>query len=248
MKADHEGRIREMLCPNQPEPQVRLVTEDIHSAILPVTHLPEAVFSAPCKYRDRQDALVKQNLVYPKDFSQIVRFILRDGNLYSFHNLNDPKGPFSKVIDRKSVSALRATDMWNEAEGKRRYVTLLNRALYRFTARMGIRYDPAHYRFFFPATNEGDEIEVEYRPLNSTKAKRKVAWQPKINATGEARNFWWHLGAGIRFDQVSDFQWVMSIRPERHLTSDGKTPLAPEIIGRRVTSKKARMYNDIYLS
>ena len=38
-----------------------------------------------------------------------------------------------------------------------------------------------------------------------------------------------------------------SIRPERHLTSDGVTPLPPKQIGRRVTSKKARMWNDIYL-
>jgi hypothetical protein len=42
-------------------------------------------------------------------------------------------------------------------------------------------------------------------------------------------------------------QWCLSIRPERHLTSDGKLPLPPKQIGRRVTSKKARMYNDLYL-
>src|SRR5207302_830702 len=39
----------------------------------------------------------------------------------------------------------------------------------------------------------------------------------------------------------------LSIRPERHLTSDGVTPLPAKQIGRRVTSKKARMWNDVYL-
>jgi hypothetical protein len=43
-------------------------------------------------------------------------------------------------------------------------------------------------------------------------------------------------------------QWCLSIRPERHLTTDGETPLAAELIGRRVTRLKARMYNDLYLA
>jgi hypothetical protein len=43
-------------------------------------------------------------------------------------------------------------------------------------------------------------------------------------------------------------QWCLSIRPERHLTSDGMTPLPAKQVGRRVTSKKARMWNDVYLS
>ena len=61
------------------------------------------------------------------------------------------------------------------------------------------------------------------------------------------RNFWWHLAVGLSFLRVDKHQWCLSIRPERHLTSDGVTPLPPKQIGRRVTSKKARMWNDIYL-
>jgi hypothetical protein len=40
---------------------------------------------------------------------------------------------------------------------------------------------------------------------------------------------------------------VLTLRPERHLTVDGKTPYNPRYVGRRVTSLKARMYNDKYL-
>jgi hypothetical protein len=40
----------------------------------------------------------------------------------------------------------------------------------------------------------------------------------------------------------------MSLRPERHLTKDGETPLPPHRIGRRVTSLKARMFNNLYLA
>jgi hypothetical protein len=75
-----------------------------------------------------------------------------------------------------------------------------------------------------------------------------VVWEPKRKTTGEGKGFWWHLGAGIRFHRVAEKQWCLSLRPERHLTSDGITPLAPKQIGRRVTSLKAKMYNDLYLS
>jgi len=39
----------------------------------------------------------------------------------------------------------------------------------------------------------------------------------------------------------------MSIRPEWHLTKDGTTPLESKRVGRRVTSKKSRMFNGGYL-
>jgi hypothetical protein len=47
---------------------------------------------------------------------------------------------------------------------------------------------------------------------------------------------------------MADDQWCLSIRPERHLTVDGETPLPPEKIGPRVTRMKANMFNDKYLS
>src|SRR5207249_2184338 len=43
-------------------------------------------------------------------------------------------------------------------------------------------------------------------------------------------------------------QWCLSIRPEWHLTTDGETPLPGQRVGRRVTSKKSRMYNFQYLA
>ena len=56
-----------------------------------------------------------------------------------------------------------------------------------------------------------------------------------------------HLAVAIRFHQLDDAQWCLSLRPERHLTRDGATSLPAEQIGRRVTRLKARMYNGAYL-
>ena len=248
IKADHEDRIRRAAFPVAAQPPPAHKRETIHSSLLPVTHLPAAVFAAPCRFRDRQEDQVKQLIHYPEGDEQLVRFLLRDGKLFSFHNLNDPKGPFADLIDRRTVEALRSTEMWQEPEGLRRYMTLLNKALFKYTARLQVSFDPAHSRFYFPAMNGKEERIVTYRPLNVSTATRKVAWREVRKATGEKKNFWWHLAAGLKFHWMGRTQWCLSIRPERHLTSDGKLPLPPKQIGRRVTSKKARMYNDLYLS
>jgi hypothetical protein len=247
MKQDHETRIHDATSGAAESPPVALIRETIHSSILCVTHLPAAAFAAPCAFDAGQDDQVKERIHYPDGDSQLVRFLLRDGKLFTFHNLKDAQGPFRDVINQKGVETIRSEQWWDDPEGHRRYVTLLNRGLYKFAARKRVRFDPAHKRFFFEATEPGKPRQEHYRPLNARGRKKKVVWQPTSKATGETRNFWWHLAAGLSFARVEKRQWIFSIRPERHLTSDGVTPLPPKQIGRRVTSKKARMWNDVYL-
>ncbi len=248
IKEDHEERVRRATSGTAPPLSVTLTREVIHSSLLAVTHLPAAVFAAPCAFHEGQEEQVKQRIHFPDEGNQLVRFILRDGKLFSFHNLRDPGGPFRDVINHKGVEAIRSEEWWDDPEGHRRYVTLLNRGLYKFAARKRIRYDPAHKRFYFDALTAGKPRQEYYRPLNAkARKKRNVVWQPTRKATGQARNYWWHLAVGLSFLRVDRRQWCLSIRPERHLTSDGVTPLPPKQIGRRVTSEKARMWNDIYL-
>jgi hypothetical protein len=249
MKEDHESRIRRATSGPAPATPPTLTREVIHSSLLAVTHLPAAVFAAPCAFHEGQDDQVRERIRFPDGDGQLVRFILRDGKLYSFHNLRDPQGPFRDVINQKGVETIRSEQWWGDPEGHRRFVALLNRGLYRFAARKRVRFDPAHGRFYFEAVTPGRPRQEPYRPLNAkARLRRNVVWQPKSKATGQVRQFWWHLAAGLAFVRADERQWCLTIRPERHLTSDGVTPLPPKQIGRRVTSKKARMWNDIYLS
>jgi hypothetical protein len=248
MKEDHESRIQRSTGTPAPSPRPRLEREVIHSSLFAVTHLPAAVFAAPCPFHDGQDDLVKQRLHFPATDGELLRFILREGRLFSFHNLRNPDGPFRDVIQTRVVETIRAEQWWDDPEGYRRYLSLLNRGLYKFAARKRVRFDPAHKRFFFDALMAGKPRQEYYRPLNAKgRSKRNVVWQPTSRATGEARGYWWHLAAGLNFQRVGRRQWCFTIRPERHLTSDGITPLPSRQIGRRVTSKKARMWNDLYL-
>ena len=67
IKADHEDRIRQATSPDTPRPPIELKREVIHSSLLPLTHLPQAVFFAPCGFTDRQEDEVKRRIQYPDD-------------------------------------------------------------------------------------------------------------------------------------------------------------------------------------
>lgn len=249
MKADHEGRIRRAVSPTVVEQPPPMKDERIHGSLLPVTHLPEVVFSAPCAFNEHQEDQVKKRIRYPQGQDDVlIRFLLRDGKLFSFHNLSDPKGPFADVIDHRKVEPSPCLKLWNDAEGHRRFIALMNKALYKFTARLDVRFDPTHHRFYFPATEPGKPRKIKYRPLNAKQKSRPVVHQPKRRSTGEPRGFWSHLGVGLRFHRMAEKQWCLSLRPEFHLTQDGETVLPSDQIGRRVTSKKSRMRNYKYLA
>lgn len=184
----------------------------------------------------------------PRTYSVSVLRRMKEDHEGRIRRATGGKGPFRDVINQRGVETIRSEQWWGDPEGHRRYITLLNRGLYKFTARKRVRFDPAHKRFFFDALVAGKPRQEYYRPLNAKgRSKRNVVWQPMSKATEQPRNYWWHLAVGLSFLRVDQHQWCFSIRPERHLTSDGITPLPPKQIGRRVTSKKARMWNDIYL-
>lgn len=249
MKADHEARVESLIQVGKTfvPPSRQLMTEGLLSTLFPVTHLPRFVYSAPCSYSDRQEDKVKAAIEYPEKSDEIIRFLLREGRLYSFHKLSDTKGPFNRVVNSGSVTRLTAEELWQDPEGARRYMTLLNRALYRHCGLLGVHFDPEHHRFYFVPKEKGKAREVEYRTLNKKDVTRKVVWRPTTRATGEFKRFWWHYAAGLKFRMLGERLWCFSIRPERRITIDGETPLRADKIGRRVTTLKARMYNMEYL-
>lgn len=248
MKRDHEVRVLKLSKGTMVVPRMELQTEPLHSTLLPVTHLPEAVFVAATEFRENQANEVNKRIVYPENRRELTPFLLREGSLFTFHDLREPDNPFRDVTDFGSAEILRSTDLWMESEGRRRFVTLLNRSLYRYTSLLGIRYDPNHRRFYFPALTIGKPESVSYRSLGGRRSTRQVAWEPQRRSTGEGKGFWYHLASRLLFHQFGDSQWCMSIRPERHLTEDGMKPLPFNRIGPRVTRLKARMYNDLYLN
>lgn len=222
------------------EHTAQLETETVHSTLLPVIAYPRHVYSAAtsCSEADVRPLL---------DFAQASRiemlpFIVRSGRLFTFYNLNASPGPFWRAVRGDTVNHDESEAWWRDGDRRRWYVSLLNRSLNKLTGRLGLMFDREHQRFYFEPVDGGARTE-EYKTLTGRSQTRLVAWQPTFRHSGELKNYWEHLAVGLRFHLVGDTSWVLSVRPERRFTRDGKMPLRPKATGRRSTSKKSRMYN-----
>jgi hypothetical protein len=246
MKADHEARVAQLQASGQAVESTPLVRETLYGSLMPLTHLPALVFSAETPYTDTQYEEAKKKVRYPHDHAVLVPFLLRGGRLFTFFDMRRNWHPFKDLVGG-AVTEVPAQQWWEDPEGSRRYVTLLNRAMHKLTGRRGIRYDPAHYRYYFVPIEKGKVRDAAYRLQTGQLSNRHVVWQPITKATGEPKKYWVHLAARLSFIQNATRQWCLAVRPERHLSKDGEEPLDFDVIGRRVTKMKAKMYNDKYL-
>jgi hypothetical protein len=205
------------------------------------------VFSAPCSFKLGDEKEIRAR----RDFSRYegkTPFFLAEGRLHSFCDLRRDDNPFAKVIDRTSVESVSVDDLKKSKEGSNRIVRLINMSFRQHLGPKNVSYDGEHKRFYFRPLTPGCSRIEEYRTVGNQRGQRNVVWQPTRRSTGEPRKYWYHLAAGINFQHVGEESWVVTVRPERHLTLDGETPYAPNIVGRKVTSLKAHMYNAGYLS
>lgn len=219
------------------------ITEAVYSTLLPVTHMPEFIYTAPCKYDDSQESKAKSEVIHPA--SNIMSpFIIRDGRLISFNNLRYGGNPFLKLIgDTKQVARYESVDWWTDPDYARWFVQLLNRSLNKLTGRKGLNWDRDHYRYYFQPSEAGETVEISYQPLNQAESKRLVVWQPITRRTGIGKRYWFHLAVALRFLQVSPRQWCLSIRPEMHISKDGLEPYPSKKIGSRITRRISLRHN-----
>jgi len=212
----------------------------LHATALPVVKLPRFVYSAECLVDDEK-ALKDQSLEITGN--RPPPFIIRGKRLLAFDDVRRPDGPFARWVRPKTRKRLHAEKMWNDPDQVNYYIALLNRILRKLAGMRGLDLDFEHHRWFFSGSKDGTDIEKEYTPLNLARSSRKVAWRPTIRATGEKRSFWEHLAVALRFHRVTPNLWVLAIRPERHYTRDGRTPLSAKTKGRRATKRAAHLYN-----
>ena len=216
-------------------------TEIVYSSLMPVKHIPRFVYVGECS---SSEAAISQELLLQEVGGGVLSpFIIREGNLLTFCDLDDEANPFRTIVDPYSAEKHHADTWWDDPDQSRWYVDLLNRSLNKLTGRLGLNLDKEHRRYYFEPGPDSTDRKIEYTTMGGRHQSRNVAWQPRVRATGERKHYWEHLAVGLQFHRTGHTEWCLSIRPERRFTRDGEIPLTRKGIGRRSTSKKSRMYN-----
>jgi hypothetical protein len=239
MKRRHEAPF--VAEPVHPAPET-MVSETLLSSLLVVSELPQRVWAAPCLAAEPRD--VSAAVRWPAG-DVAVPFICREGRVFAFHDLAAADGPFADAVDRGAVEVLSARDLQATPDGQRWYVELLNRALSWHMRQQGLRFDRDHDRYFFGLRDDGTAPRVRYRSKTGRMMNREVV-REAVSRNGRPRGFWWHEAVSLRF-LLQPQAAALAVRPEFHLTRDGREPFDGPLVGRRVTRRKSRIYNPQYI-
>lgn len=243
IKNDHEGR--DALPAGADDFARSLVTEPVTATVMSIEMLPALVYAAPTRARTNRE-VVSAFPSRARTAAPVIPFTLRDGVLLAFDDLGDHRSPCARSVDRDSVVVHTAQDMWADPDRRRWYVELLNKGLRLLLERhRGLVFDHDHRRFYFPHDGSGHESTVTLRTKTGRRQERTVV-RPRISKrTGEPAE-WWHEAVALRFEQFGPRSWGLTIRPEFYLTTDGHEPFPAKLVGRRVTRRKASIFNEQY--
>lgn len=223
------------------EPSVELVDEELVVTALPIEAVPSRVFHASATIDSPREVIAR---IRSTRTGPVSPFILRDGRIWTFDNLTRARNRYSTVIDGGDTESLASDALWDTDDNTWRYVDLLNRTLKLYLERSRIGFDPQHRRYYYWAPKPVASRQVSY----TTKAGRNRTSSVVFQRTraGVPVDEWWHWAAGMRFQYLGRRRWVLSIRPEYHVTRDGHEPFDSKRVGRRVTRRKSHQYNREY--
>ena len=155
-----------------------LEADTVDLSLLPVAELPATVWRAKSLFRT--SAEVGEHLPRSKG-EQVLPFVLLKGEVWAFHDLADPRGPFKQAVDPKTARAGSMPQVL-KSDDRNIYVWLLNGALRESLLRRGVRLDRAHDRYYFLPDHETITRRVEAR----TKTGRAQSAKKVVRQEGEA--------------------------------------------------------------
>ncbi len=242
MKEEHERWVEKTLGSglNLTNETLQKKTETIYSTLLPIERMPRFIFGIPTTARTEGE--ITNNLL-PLRNHEMAPFILRQGMLFAFQNMNLPRNPFGNLVPGRSAERYLLSEWTQDPDHQLWLTQLLNRSLNKLTGRRGLFLDKEHRRYYFPAVAPGQEVSVTYRPLNQKSAQRKVVWRRRSIKTGQPRGYWYHRAISLSFMLTERDAWCLCLRPELRLTTDGVNPASSKRIGARVTREKSHRFN-----
>jgi hypothetical protein len=228
-----------------PEADPDVCSEKLYSNLLPVERLPQYIYRAKIAQKHRtpkeDDAF---SLPTKQQAIAIVRtaqeqsgvqqphtpaFRLIGDAVISFHDLEDPDGLLSVLVEPDTAEVVPTTDLTGTDEGRKLVISLLNMSLQRHLQGRGLQIDNTRpSRFFFPP-KDGKAHTIRWRPMRNI-AMRTVAKPYERNGKSLG---WVHQAADIRVVFFAS-QWFIKIRPKRLLTEDGYCVKGGPDVGRVV--------------
>lgn len=203
------------------------VTERLVSNLYRVTSVPENVYFAPTKLREKKDIHEYCEHAPP--------FILREGRLFTFSDLNTSDA-FRAVLRKKAHVLWTAfADWFSDEEYSRRAIELLNVCLKEHAWERWLRFDGTKGRYFFSPRHDKPK-RVAWR-IGGIRRWREVTTRHMRRVKQEGGSYkeepfgWRHQGFRASFMRVMN-SLMLKLEPTYLLTEDnGKTPRTSRWVG-----------------
>ncbi len=203
------------------------INERIVSNLYRVTEIPERIYFAPTKIREKKE--INKYCENPPPF------ILREGKLYTFADLT-ARDEFHQTLTKgANVLWYSFADWFSDDDYRRRAIELLNIYFKEHAWKRGIRFDGIKGRYFFPPRRE-KSVRLAWNISGkrywreiTTRHTRRV--KQEDGGYKEAPFGWRHQGFRANFMLVFG-NLMLRMEPTYVLTKDdGKTPRTSRWVG-----------------
>ena len=219
-------------------PQVLTSTTYAANA-LEVVELPKTVFHGQTDI----DWISDVWRLLPKQY--VPPFLLHEGKIFSFHDLNDEANPLRPLVDEGTIEPALVDAVFRGVDGERLLVRMLNESLRKHLQSRGLIVDGKRKRAYFPRAATGARSIAYQGRLR--RARRTVVKARTSPSTGKVR-YWEHEALGYKFQRFGSV-WALMLEPGYVFTFDGnKGLLAPEKINKLSTKRASRDYNSAVLN
>ena len=191
--------------------------ERLHTNLLEVTRLPQLIYRAKTKLRDRTEFYeeLKKQMEYPPR-----EWFFDNKLLYSVHDLRDE--PWASACDIDTVDPFEAT-RWASSENpdeRRLFVWMLNECLGSFTRKIGMRHTKEEDAIVYKKTKD---LSPRWRRYKSRQqwTSRPVFREYRAKDDPAKILYYRHVGFEPRF-RYFDRRWYLQINPTYLFTSDGE--------------------------
>lgn len=212
------------------------VEEILLSNLFPVSEYPKSIWGAKTDFRKKKDVFTDL------ESETLPTFILKEGMLYCFWNLNDDKNPFRSIVDINTITNHKISD-WIEDPNKHTWVMdLLHVMIKNHTRTRNLKFDPKTSRFYIPAKLSEDKV-IKWRPGTRSATRNMVKFYK--NEAGEI-NFAAHRAACFKFEHIGDTFYLL-IDPQWAFTEDGDTPVRGNDMNILSNKWRTKEYNSSFI-